>query len=232
MGIGTLNEHSLHAFLKDYYGHDKAHQEIKIGRYVADIVVDGKVTEIQTRNFRSMRNKLKSFLQAGDVTVVYPIARKKSLIWVDPDTEEMSKPRMSPKTGTTFEIFYELVFIKDLLDNKNLHFKIILMDMTEYRFLNGWSHDRKKGSSRMDRVPGKIVSEVDINDTGDYLKLLPGGLPPCFTVKELMKCAGASEKLARRAIGVLSELSLVSRCGKRGRAYIYEISENTCHIIT
>lgn len=225
MGIGTLNEHSLHAFLKDYYGHDKANQEIKIGRYVADIVIDGAITEIQTRNFRSMKNKLKIFLQTGDVTVVYPIARKKRLIWVDPDTGEMSKPRMSPKTGTPFEIFYELVFIKDMLQSKNLHFKIILLDMTEYRLLNGWNSDRKKGSVRMDRVPGMIIDEIAVNDAGDYLKLLPDGLPEYFTVKELMKYSRVGERLARRAIYILSELSLISRCGKRGRAFLYKISK-------
>ena len=40
LGIGTLSEKTLHAFLKNYYEPDVDKQEIPIDRYVADIFTD------------------------------------------------------------------------------------------------------------------------------------------------------------------------------------------------
>ncbi|HEX2938499.1 MAG TPA: hypothetical protein VHO66_06220 [Ruminiclostridium sp.] len=223
MGIGTLNEHSLHAFLKDYYQKDTTKQEIKMGRYVADIVNDSGIIEIQTRGFSKLKPKLEYFLLQCRVTVVYPIAKTKHLVWVDPEVGEATKPRLSPKTGAPFEIFYELCFIKDFLCRENLSFKIILMDIVEYRFLDGWSRDRKKGSTRKDSVPVSVFKEVEIKNKTDFLKLLPSGLPRHFTLKELMKKAKASRTLARRAIDVLCYIGVIEKCGKSGREYLYEI---------
>jgi hypothetical protein len=223
-GIGTLNEHSLHAFLKETYEPDSTKREIKIGRYVADIENGGKIIEIQTRGFFSLKKKLAFFLKEHDVTVVYPVAQIKRLFWVEPDTGEALPPRKSPKTGKPFEIFYELIHIKELLCEPRLSFKIVMLELDEYRNLDGWSRDRKKGSTRKDRVPISILDEVDIYKTEDYLKLLPVGLPGKFTVSELLKCGHMSRTLAQRAVSVLCEVGVIDCVGKSGRAYLYSIN--------
>jgi len=41
------------------------------------------------------------------------------------------------------------MFLKD----PNIRFKFVLVNMEEYRLLNGWSRDKKKGSTRYDRIP-------------------------------------------------------------------------------
>ncbi len=225
-GIGTLNEHSLHAFLKEHYEPEPSKREIKIGRYVADIENGGKITEIQTRSFFSLKKKLSFFLKEHDVTVVYPVAQIKRIIWVDPDTSETHAPRKSPKTGKPFEIFYELINVKELLCEPRLSFKIVLLELDEYRSLNGWSRDRKKGSTRINRVATKILGEVDINNRQDYLKLLPEGLPQNFTISDLMKCGHMSHTLAQRAVNVLLAVGVTERIGKAGRAYLYTIKES------
>ena len=46
------------------------------------------------------------------------------------------------------------------LDNPNLHLCLVLIDADEYLLLNGWSRDRKKGSSRFDRIPVELVDEL------------------------------------------------------------------------
>lgn len=222
-GIGTLNEHSLHAFLKAHYESDPQKCEIKVGRYVADIFNDDSITEIQTRGFSNLKDKLAFFLKDYKVTVVYPIAKHKRLLWVDPVTGETSVPRLSPKHGRFSDIFYELIYIKKLLLDENLHIKIVLLDIDEYRIKNGWSTDGKKGSTRKDRIPLGITDELDINCVADYKKLVPTGLPDIFTSKELMKALHGTKKFVSRAVSVLSFTGAIEKVGKRGREYLYHI---------
>ena len=50
-GIGTLSEKALHAALKSYYEPDFESREVKVGSFVADIVGENGIIEIQTRGF-------------------------------------------------------------------------------------------------------------------------------------------------------------------------------------
>lgn len=188
-GIGTLQEKTIHSVLKYYYAPDSAYHEIKIGSYVADICIDGDIYEVQTRNFNTMRNKLNYFLQNHNVTIIYPVAHTKWISWLDMDTGELTPKRKSPKTGTFYQIIPELYKIKMFVNNPRLHFIISLIDVEETRYLNGWSHDKKRGSSRMDGIPVEIYDEVRIDTFADYRIFLPDTLPEQFTSKDLGKVA-------------------------------------------
>lgn len=221
-GIGTLREKTIHSVLKYYYAPNTAYHEIKIGSYVADICIDGEIFEVQTRNFNTMRNKLAFFLQEHDVTIIYPVAHTKWLSWLDMETGEISKKRKSPKTGCFYQIIPELYRIKMFLSNPRLHFIISLIDVEETRYLNGWSQDKKKGSSRMDGTPVDIYDELRIDTMEDYAKLLPNTLPERFTTKDYAKCARISQRLASTGLNILLETNTVKRVGKLGNAYLYE----------
>ncbi len=173
LGIGTLSEKTVHAILKNYYEPDEDKQEIPIINYIADIFSNNEIIEIQTRHFDKLREKLSVFLPLYPVTVVYPIPREKWLIWIDEESGELSKKRKSPAKGTPYTAFKELYKIKEFLKDSHIHFKLVLLDMEEYRLLNGWSQDRKKGSSRYDRIPTALVEEVEINCVQDYLQFVP-----------------------------------------------------------
>ena len=60
-GIGTLGEKTLHAALKAYYEPDAESHEIKIGRYIADIVGENGIIEIQTQSFDKLRKNSRLF---------------------------------------------------------------------------------------------------------------------------------------------------------------------------
>lgn len=102
VGIGTLQEKTIHAVLKDYYAPDIAMQEVPVGGFVADICTGTEIIEIQTAHFDNMRKKLDCFLADYPVTVVYPIPQIKYLIWVDVETGECSKPRKSTVKGSVY----------------------------------------------------------------------------------------------------------------------------------
>ena len=220
-GIGTLREKTIHSVLKYYYAPDSSYHEIKIGPYVADICVDGEIFEVQTRNFNTMRNKLQYFLQEHDVTIIYPVAHTKWISWLDMETGALSPKRKSPKTGTQYQIIPELYKIKMFIHNPRLHFIISLIDVEETRYLNGWSYNKKRGSSRMDGIPVDIYDEVRIDSMADYLKFLPDTLPEKFTSKDFGKAAKIPQQRAGTLLNVLLETGVVVKIGKEGRSYLY-----------
>ena len=222
-GIGTLSEKTVHAILKNYYEPDEEKQEIPIENYVADIFSDGEIMEIQTRQFNKMRNKLSAFLPLYPVTIVYPIPREKWIIWIDEESGELSQKRKSPAKGNVYLAFIELYKIKMYLKNPNLRVKLVLMDMEEYKLLNGWSRDKKKGSSRYDRIPTELVEEVDITRIEDYMQFVPYDLEEEFTSKEFAKVAHIPVRLAQTVLNILYDLGTVTRTGKKGREYLYTV---------
>lgn len=224
-GIGTLSEKTLHAVLKHYYEPYVNNHETKIGSFVADIVGENGIIEIQTAGFDRMRKKLTAFLEVTSVTVVYPIAEIKWLSWIDEDTGETTKRRKSNKKGTVFTAFYELYKIRDMLTNPNLTICITMLDINEYRRLNGWSKDKKKGSVRADRVPNDIIDEIYLRCPQDYLNLLPTNIPDSFTVKELAKLTKTTPRITQFGVMVLKTIGVVRQTGKIGNAYVYE----RCH---
>lgn len=224
-GIGTLSEKTTHAVLKNYYAPDQAMHEIPVADFVADICDGKEIIEIQTRSFQTMRRKLAAFLPEYPVTIVYPIPRQKWLYWIDEETGETSAGRKSPKKGNPYQAFIELYKIRQFLGDPNLHFRFALLDMEEYRLLNGWSRDRKKGSERFDRIPTAFVEEVCIDCREDYMQFVPYEIPENFTAKEFAKCAKIPVRLAQTTLLLLTEQKIVERIGKEGRSYLYRVCE-------
>lgn len=224
-GIGTLSEKTLHAVLKNYYAPDEDFQEIPIENYVADIYTGTEIIEVQTRAMNRMRKKLDAFLPLYPVTIVYPIPREKWLYWIDQETGELSNKRKSPKKGNVYQAFIELYKIRPYLSHPNLKLKLDLIDMEEYRLLNGWSQDKKKGSERYERIPTAFVEEICIDCVRDYMQLIPYDLPEQFTVKDFAKQCKIPAKLAGTILLILFDLKLVNRVGKKGNSYIYEVNE-------
>ncbi len=222
LGIGCLSEKTVHAVLKRYLVPDENCHEIKCGRYVADIICDGEIMEIQTAGFNRLRGKLEEFLKDKDVTIVYPIPHIKWLIWIDEKTGEVSEKRRSPKKGSYYEAFYELYKIKMFLKHPNLHFRLILLDVEEYRLLNGYSKDKKRGSQRFDRIPIELVEDKLLNGVEDFQELIPPELPETFTAKMYGKFAKLSQRKTGTAVNILAYLGVIKQVGKEGNAYLYK----------
>lgn len=224
-GIGTLSEKTVHAVLKNYYAPDTDMHEIPIERFVADIYTGSEIIEIQTRSFHTMRRKLEVFLPLYPVTIVYPIPYIKWLSWIDEATGEASPKRKSPKKGSPYQAFIELYKIRPFLAHENLKFRFALINMEEYRLLNGWSKDKKKGSSRYDRIPVTFEEEVCIDRKEDYMQLIPYDIPEPFTTRDFAKYAKIPMRLAGTVLLILTDLGLVVRMGKQDRCYLYEVKD-------
>ena len=148
---------------------------------------------------------------------------EKWLIWIDEDSGELSKKRKSPKKGCNYQAFKELYKIKMFLKDPNIRFKFVLVNMEEYRLLNGWSHDKKKGSTRYDRIPTDLVEEVEIRQPEDYLQFVPYELEEPFHSKDFAKAAHIPLSLAQTVLNILFEMGTVERVGKQGNSYLYRV---------
>jgi hypothetical protein len=221
-GIGTLGEKYIHGVLKYYMEPDPAYHERKVGRYVADILRDGCVTEIQTGAFWRMRKKLEYFLPDHTVTVVCPIPRKKRLYRVDVDTGEKSGGRKTPLNGTFYHIFDELYSIKMFLAHPNLRLHLLLYDATDILYVQGSQALRKWGKRRRESIPEALVGEMTIGCAGDYGQFVPACLARPFTSADYRKVTGLRLGQAQTALNVLHEMGAVRRVGKSGQWYLYE----------
>ena len=223
--IGLLGEKVLHAGLKLYFEPNPDFHEVKLNGFVADICNAEGIIEIQTRNLGKLKRKLEVFLEQMPVTIVYPIARTKYLCWVDEETGDVTGRRKSPKTGSVWDLFRELYQLRSFLTHPNFCVCAALIDLEEYRLLNGWSRDKKRGSTRYDRIPIQLVELVYLMTAEDYRAIVPNTLPKKFTSKDFSKAVHISLSSAQRALLILYQLGVVQRVEKQKNAYIYELTE-------
>lgn len=222
-GIGTRKEKLLHAILKEYFEPNPAHHEIKRDGFIVDIQKDTEIIEIQTRSFHLLRRKLDVFLPQVPVHIVLPLPSVKWLSWVDPQSGETTPKRRSPKAGTFYDAIKELYKIKSYLSHKHLTVHLLLLEMQEYRLLDGWSTDHKKGSHRYERIPLALTDEKIFSSPDDYRFFLPNTLAngQPFTSKIFAKEAHIRLPVAQTALNILCSLNVCSICGKEGRSNQY-----------
>ena len=224
-GIGTLGERSVHAVLKAYFEPQSDNTEIKIGSFVADIAGEDGIIEIQTRALYRLRKKLDCFLEYTHVTVVCPVIGKKYVRWLAPETGELSERRASPKKENIYTAMNELVSIKYALDNPRFSFVAVVMEAEDIRLLDGYSKDKKRGSTRFDRLPLDILDEYRFECPRDYMMLIPPEIEGEFTVSDLAKTAGITRKAAQSTLNILAYTCAVKNIGRKGREKLYIVND-------
>lgn len=226
-GIGTQSEKLVHTTLKYYLEMDESAHEVPIDGKVADIFQKetGHIFEIQTRSFDKLRDKLDVFLPEYRVTVVYPCVRRKYLSWVDPSSGEVISRRKSPREGRPSDVLPEIYRLPKVMDHPHLDFMIIMLDVEEYKLLDGDGKDHKHGAHRMERLPVRLEEAGILQSKADYLALLPGLLPERFTREELMKAMKLAGMKGSYAVTVLERAGAICHVDTVKRKYIYQRGE-------
>ncbi len=220
--IGTYNEKTLHHTLKLYYGGLHS-TEACVGKFVADVVREDGIFEIQSKAFYRMRAKLESFLSVSHVTVVYPVTVSKSIVWADTETGEIVSKSKSPKKGSVYCILPELYTLRPFLKNERLSFICVLVNCDEYRYADGYGKDKKKRATKVDIIPTCLIDEVRICGTEDYKMFVPDSLPEIFTSADYAKATKLSRADAAKALLVLTDMGTVSRVGTKGNSILYTV---------
>lgn len=226
-GIGTLNEKRLHIALKRFVCPDsEAYERDMGGRIVADVLVEDEIFEIQTGSLHPLKRKLEYYIEntACHITVVHPIARVRSKIWIDPISGEAQPPVRSPRGETVYDATSELIYISDYLTSGRVGVWFLMLSEEEYRFLDGTGRDRKRHSTRYERLPVDILDELVLAEKCDYRALIPAGLEGSFTAEEYRKAAKrARGRRVYMALGALERVGVIEPAEMRGRAKCWRV---------
>jgi hypothetical protein len=205
-GIGTLNEGSLHAGLKQLVSEPGDRFEVPLDGYVIDVVRGEALIEIQTGSFAALGKKFDHLLGTYKIRLVHPIAVE---TWLHrPD----GKVRKSPVRKSIYDILEQLVSLPTLLDHPNFTLEVVLIG--EDRIT---AHDPKKRRGRggwgtVDRRIRDVRERVVFESSEDLWQLVPPDLPEEFTTADLAREAdinrGWAQRLAycMRATGQFIEL--------------------------
>lgn len=217
-GIGTYKEKRLHIILKRYFEEDPACHEIPVKGFIADILREGVITEIETKGFSGLGPKLAAYLPAYRVRLVHPLAGKKYVSWIDPETREVSPHRRSPKKEGAYDLLFEMVRILPYVTDPGLTVLGPVLEMEEYRLADGWGRDGKRGSHRFERIPSDLVDIIELGSDDDYRRYIPDCLPDAFTVKAFSEAARIDDGRARAVMKVMERRGVLRQLGKEGRA--------------
>lgn len=220
--IGMYQEKRLHATLKRYFCPDTERHEQKIGAYTADILSDGVIYEIQTGSFLPLKKKIAYYLENTDlrINIVCPLAHKKWVSWLDPETGDISARRRSPKSQKARDALPEIYRISELMPNERLCVTVMLLEIEEYRLLCGWDKSRKRGSCRYERIPISIIGQESFCLPSDLETFLPPS--DSFTAAEFSSFVGIKGRKAYHALYALQNIGLICETNeKRGRARVF-----------
>lgn len=217
-GIGTLSEKLIHKTLKYYIEPNDVNHEVKYASFVADIVNENGITEIQSASFQYLCRKLGAFLPFSKVTLVCPIQNIKYLTTVFPDGH--TERKKSPRHKGLSDVAIELYKIREFIGNENLTVKLLFLEIeAERHTFSGKSRPRyKKGIA----YPTDIIKETTLKKAEDYRIFLPDTLCENFTSKEFYKAIGARAKFSYYALKLCEYFGFISAVGKSGNAIIYQ----------
>ena len=223
-GIGTYMEKRLHIVLKKYMDPDVTHHEFPMLGSVADIFDGDTITEIQTGALRPLYKKIKRYVDMTDynIKVVCPITEKKWVSWIDVESGEVGKKSHSSRRGRVSDILPDLYYLLEFIPTGRLTLCLVMLEIEEYRMLDGWSYDKKRGSTRHERIPVDIFSEMEFVGREDYAALIPEMLGETFTAKDFSSAARLSPRKTQYSLRSLLSLELIEKAGKDGNAFIYK----------
>ncbi|MDI9441377.1 MAG: hypothetical protein QM392_04440 [Bacillota bacterium] len=221
--IGTRNEGSLHGGLKEYYRRPGARVEAEVDGYIIDLVQGDCLLEIQTGNFSALKPKLRSLLPNYRLHVVFPIPLERYLVYVDQTTGEVLTRRRSPKKGTIYDLFGELIRIPQFLPHPNLTVEAVYIVEEEIRCDDGRGSWRRRGVSIVDRRLCAVTGKQVFGSAGDYLSVLPSDLPEPFTNKQLADMARISEQAARKVTYTLRKAGWLLEAGRQGNSILHQV---------
>ena len=160
----------------------------------------------------------------NQVRLVFSIAKHKWLGYVDRFGEVVRK-RKSRKRGKLVDLFVELVYLADLVKNKNFSFEVLLIEEEELRCNDGKGSWRRKGVSTKDRRLLSVCDRVVFESRRDFFRFLPFDANELFTNRILAKKLGSSIRLAQKITYCLRKMDLISVVGKKRKAYVFKVSK-------
>ena len=217
-------ENSLHEGVKRWYAEPEDLIEENVEDYLIDVVRGEQLIEIQTSNFSAIKKKLAKLVHNHRVHLVHPVSQRKWIVRIDANGERVSR-RKSPRRGRVEDVFLELVYIPDLIQQPNFSLEVLLVHSEEVLIDNGRGSWKRGGWSIHDRLLLEVVESHVFSEPRDFLGLLPELLQPEFTTRQLSEALGLRLNIAQKMVYALRHMGAIEAIGKRGRAPIYTVKK-------
>jgi len=221
-GIGVLREGPLHASIKDWCARPGDRAEVRIERWVIDLVrADGELVEVQTGGFGPLGPKLDALLDGHRMRIVHPVPAERRILRVD-DDGEVVRERRSPRMPGAIAVFDKLVAFPSLLAHPHLTVEVLLCREDHIRAPEPVVLRRRRRDPGQRRLV-EVLDSVELRSPGDALALLPESLrDEPFTTRELARALRCGLVLAQRFVYCLRAVEVIAVTGMRGRAPLYE----------
>ena len=219
--IGTLNEGSLHAQLKQWYAVEGDQMEQPVDGYVIDLVRGDLLVEVQTGGFAPLRKKLTNLLESHTVRLLAPIARDRRIVRLS-DGGEILSARRSPKHGRFEDVFARLVSIPTLINEDGFELEVVLTIEDEYRTHQPGKAWRRGGWVVAGRSLERVAEKKLFASAQDLAAMLPTDLPEPFTTTDLAASIRCSLRLAQQIVFCLRKLDVLMMSGKSGNSIEYQ----------
>ena len=217
-------ETSLHRQLKDHYAIADAQTEVTLGKYRIDVVRGDELIEIQHGSLAAIRSKIHSLLKQHRVRVVKPIVLQKHLVKRSGRGRRVVDRRLSPKRGSIFDLFQEMVYFCRVFPHENLILEVPLVTVEEWRF-PGHGRRRRRRSRDHQVEDQKLLSVEQVHEfhtAADLFALLPTPLPSPFSTLNLAESMNVDRAFARQVAYSLRETGAIHLVGKQGNALLYQ----------
>lgn len=223
-GIGTLGEKTLHRVLKRFFCDPECVHEVKLGDFVADAVLGGVIYEIQTGGLFPLKKKLLYYKENTEynVCIVCPVVKKKSLVWVDPESGEMSAPRRTNAGLGKWKYLAEMIYLLPVFGFSRTSLLLAELVVEDYKLLNGYGKDKKIRASRYERLPRELLALHEIKSREDFAAHFLPDLPSPFSSAEFSRKTGLRRRSLSAAIKVLLTMDIIRVAGKEKNKILYE----------
>ena len=218
--IGTLNEKPLHASLKAWVAEPGDQFEVRIGRFVADIVRGSQLIEIQTGSTSPLKQKLNALLRHHAVHLVIPIAKQKTITTID-SQGQVTGSRKSPKHGELLDVFHQLVSLRDFLGDTNFSVEALLIHVEEIRRPRTTLRRRWKDWEVHERRLIEVLDHVTFHHPGDFLAAIPSTLEEPFTTADLARAVGRPRRVAQQIAYCLREMGALVAIERKKQGILY-----------
>ncbi len=221
--IGTLGEKGLHSGLKEWYAKRGDSLEKIVDGFHIDIVRGDLLIEIQTGNFSSIKYKLNTLTETHPVKLVFPISLERWIVRLNASGKKSLGRRKSPRKGSIYHLFDELVYIPELMRKRHFSLEVLLIQEEEVRRDDGRGSRWRRGWSIMDRRLLDVVAEYEFRNPHDFCRFIPESLHDPFSTHDLAGVTGQPLWLAQKMAYCLRRMGAVRSVGKNGNSILYSI---------
>ena len=221
-GIGIYNEKRLHKILKRCISERESCFEVKVGKYTADVLLDGHIYEIQCAGLYPLKDKIAYYLSDTEyeITVVHPLIVKRTIIRAEMETGEVARVRRSPKKERVEDILPMLFHLAHAFESGRFSLCLVSVEVEEYRYSEAVRY-RKSGKYDSELFPTTLVEIEELSSPRDFERFIPEELRGReFSPAEYIPHTPLKARDAYSALKFLAEVGLLKR-GKDGRRVLY-----------